>query len=149
MPNTQKIALMGAAILWVIWGIVHALASILIIAGDTVSGFQAIGDAVAGTYHATVGAVLDQHAWNLLWFGVVTMVPAVLIWNGAVTAIWVTAMVGGLADQGYFMLIDLGGHAKFFPGTVMMIVPATAIVLSFWVWLSGAGPDRSHGTPNR
>ncbi|MEM9441585.1 MAG: hypothetical protein AAGA73_14150 [Pseudomonadota bacterium] len=139
MTKAQRLALKAASILWVIWGLVHALAGIMIISGDVVSGFQAIGDAVdpvalEGPYHAAVGAVLNQHAWNLLWFGIVTIVGAVFIWREMMTAIWVTAMVGGLADLGYFMFIDLGGYANFFPGTLMTIISATAIVLSFWVW---------------
>ena len=100
MTNAQRLALRAASILWVIWGLVHALAGILVISGDAVSGFQAIGDAVdpvalEAPYHAAVGAVLNQHAWNLLWFGVVTIAGAVFIWRGMMTAIWLTAMVGG------------------------------------------------------
>jgi len=52
------------------------------------------------------------------------------------TTIWVTAMVGGLADVGYFMFIDLPGFASFVPGTVMTLVSATAIILTGWVWFS-------------
>ncbi|MEO1641358.1 MAG: hypothetical protein AAFU41_19155 [Pseudomonadota bacterium] len=51
------------------------------------------------------------------------------------TAIWVTAMVGGLADLGYLIFVDLPGFVNFFPGTVMTFVSGTAIVLSFMVWL--------------
>ena len=141
MANAQRLALKLASILWIIWGLVHAFAGIMVISSDAVSGFQAIGDAVnpaelEGPYHALVAAVLNQHAWNLFWFGIVTIVGAVFIWRSVITAIWVTAMVGGLADLGYFMFIDLGGYAKFFPGTLMTIVSATAIILSFWVWFS-------------
>ncbi|MEM9628328.1 MAG: hypothetical protein AAGA21_19000 [Pseudomonadota bacterium] len=141
MANPQRLALKVASILWIIWGIVHAFAGIMVITTDAASGFQAIGDAVdpaelEGPYHAAVAAVLNQHAWNLLWFGIVTIVGAVFIWRREITAIWVTAMVGGLADLGYFMFIDLGGFAKFFPGTLMTIISATAIILSFWVWFS-------------
>ncbi|MEM9440330.1 MAG: hypothetical protein AAGA73_07795 [Pseudomonadota bacterium] len=143
MSSSQKIALKVATVLWIIWGIVHALAGTSIIAGDTISGFQAIGDAVEpaelkANYHPAVGAVLNQHAWNLLWFGVVTMIGAVFIWKGAVNTIWMTAIVGGLADP--------GGYAKFFPGTVMTIVSATVIILSFWVWLSGARSRQTYET---
>lgn len=53
----------------------------------------------------------------------------------ALTEIWVTAMVGGLADVGYLLFVDLPGYVNFFPGTVMTLISASAIVLSFWVWL--------------
>jgi hypothetical protein len=58
------------------------------------------------------------------------------------TAIWVTAMVGGLADLGYLLFVDLPGYVNFFPGTVMTLISASAIILSFWVWL----PKRTTAT---
>jgi len=67
----------------------------------------------------------------LVWFGAVTTIGAVFIWRGSDTAIWVSAMVGGLADLGYFMFLDLGGYVKFVPGTVMTIIALVAILLSF------------------
>ncbi len=39
-------------------------------------------------------------------------------------------MVGGLADLGYFLFLDLGGCVNFFPGTVMTLVSSAAIILS-------------------
>lgn len=139
MARSATILLRVSAVLWVIWGLVHALAGVLILSGDTASGFQAIGDGVdpallEADYHPLVGGVLNQHAWNLAWFGVATIIGAGFIWARNTTAIWVTAMVGGLADIGYFVFIDLAGYANFVPGTVMTIVSASAIVLSFWAW---------------
>ncbi|MEM7762527.1 MAG: hypothetical protein AAF290_00480 [Pseudomonadota bacterium] len=129
-----------ASILWVIWGLVHTIAGALVLAKPATAGFQAIADAVPpelleNTYHAAVGAILNQHGWNLLWGGVVTLLGAIWIWRGNKTAIWVTAMVGGLLDVGYFLFLDLGGHVHFMPGTLMTIFSGTAIVLSssaFW-----------------
>ncbi|MEM1128399.1 MAG: hypothetical protein AAGI71_17270 [Bacteroidota bacterium] len=139
LTAAQTASLRTAAVLWIIWGFVHAAAGALIMAEDTTSGFQSIADAVDPTtlvmaYPEAVGAVLNQHAWNLFWGGLVTMVGAVLIWRQNSTAIWVTAMVGGLLDIGYFMFVDLGGYAKFFPGTLMTLISASAIILSGWVW---------------
>ncbi|MEM1314902.1 MAG: hypothetical protein AAGI51_10135 [Pseudomonadota bacterium] len=141
MTVNQTLALTAAAALWAIWGAVHALAGLLVLFGDAPSGFQAIADAVdpaalAGPYPQAVGAVLNQHAWNLLWFGIVTLVGARFIWKGDMTAIWVTAMVGGLADLGYFMFLDLGGHVNVLPGTLMTLISASAIVLSGGVCLA-------------
>ncbi|MEM6785405.1 MAG: hypothetical protein AAF624_16915 [Bacteroidota bacterium] len=141
LSKAQVTALRIAAILWVVWGLVHALAGTLIIAGTTVEGFQSIADGVdpdllVMDYHAAVGAVLNQHAWNLLWGGVVTLIGAAFIWRGNMTAIWVTAMVGGLLDIGYFVFLDLGGFVKFFPGTLMTIFSGSAILLTGWVWLA-------------
>lgn len=72
-----------SAILWVIWGFVHVMAGVAIIPGDTVSGFQSIAAAVEPAlldqaYHSSVGAVLNQHAWNLAWVGAVTISASIL-----------------------------------------------------------------------
>jgi len=88
--------------------------------------------------------VLNQHAWNLLWFGIVTIIGAVFIWRGNRTAIWVTGMVGGLADLGYLVFLDLPGFVRFFPGTVMTLISASAVALSLWVWLSRRGTAAAH-----
>ncbi|MEL6383073.1 MAG: hypothetical protein AAFQ89_11600, partial [Cyanobacteria bacterium J06626_18] len=128
-----------SAILWVIWGLVHALAGILTIAGETATAAAGIADAVdpatlAMNYPDAVGAIINQHGFNLLWAGVVTIIGGILIWRKSVAAIFVTALVGGLIDVGYFIFIDLGGYNKFMPGTVMTIISATAIVLSFYAY---------------
>ena len=134
-------ALKAAAVLWVIWGLVHAFAGVVVLMSDASGGFQAIADAVAPEtlahdYAPAVGGILNQHGWNLLWFGIATLVGAGFIWRGNLTAIWVTGMVGGLADLGYLLFVDVPGYVNFFPGTVMTLVSGSAIVLSFWVWLT-------------
>jgi hypothetical protein len=144
VTNTQTTALKIAAVLWVIWGLVHMLAGVMTIAQAPSEGFAAIADAVdpallVADYHPAVGGVLNQHGFNLLWIGLVTIIGAVFIWRGTMTAIWVTAMVGGLADVGYFLFVDVPGYVNFFPGTIMTLISASAIVLSFWVWLPSRG----------
>jgi len=41
-----------------------------------------------------------------------------------------------LLDIGYLAFVDLAGYANFVPGTIMTIISATAVALSFWVWLT-------------
>lgn len=141
MTRLQSVALGVAAGLWVVWGLVHILAGAIVLSNDPASGFQAIADAVEpgeldAEYHAAVGGILNQHGWNLAWFGTATVVGALIIWRGSVTAIWVTGMIGGLADLGYLLFVDVPGYVNFFPGTIMTLVSGTAILLSFWVWFS-------------
>lgn len=140
MTQTQTTALKIAAVLWVIWGLVHTLAGVMTIIQPTSQGLAAIADAIdpallVADYHPAVGGVLNQHGFNLLWIGLATIIGAVFIWRGTMTAIWVTAMVGGLADVGYLVFVDLPGYVNFFPGTVMTLISAAAILLSLWVWL--------------
>lgn len=137
---TQSPLLKVAAILWVIWGLVHTLAGVIVLSSDASGGFAAIADAIDPAtltidYAPAVGGILNQHGWNLGWFGIATIIGGILIWRGNMTAIWVTAMVGGLADLGYLLYVDFPGYVNFFPGTVMTFVSGAAIVLSFAVWL--------------
>ncbi|NRB32720.1 MAG: hypothetical protein HRU27_19190 [Rhizobiaceae bacterium] len=139
MTDTHKWALKGAAALWIIWGLVHMLAGVIVLSSDATGGFQAIADAVdpaalETAYHPAVGGILNQHGWNLAWFGLATFIGAFFIWRQNRTAIWVTGMIGGLADAGYLIFVDVPGYVNFMPGTVMTLVSGTAILLSFWVW---------------
>ena len=143
MSSQKKFALRVAAVLWVIWGLVHALAGVIVLTSDATSGFQAIADSVdpnllINDYHEAVGGILNQHGWNLAWFGLATIVGAISIWRESRTAIWVTALIGGMADLGYLLFVDIPGYVHFFPGTLMTIVSGSAIVLSFWVWLANS-----------
>lgn len=140
MNATHALVLKIAAVLWVIWGLVHTFAGVMTLASDTSGGFQGIADMVdpamlEADYHAAVGGILNQHGWNLGWFGIATLIGGVLVWRQNMTAIWVTGMVGGLADLGYLFFVDVPGFVNFFPGTVMTLVSGSAILLSFWVWL--------------
>lgn len=75
--TVRTIALRSAAVLWVVWGLVHMLAGIIILSSDASGGFAAVADAVdpealKHTYHAAAGAILHQHGWNLGWIGLTT-----------------------------------------------------------------------------
>lgn len=129
-----------ASILWIIWGAVHVLAGVIILSSDATGSVQAVADAVDPAtlvldYPAAAGAILNQHGWNLGWIGLVTIIAAFFIWRGQTTAIWVAALVGGMADIGYFVFLDLPGYVNFMPGTIMTLVSSSAILLSFYVWL--------------
>ncbi len=125
-----------AAPLWVIWGLVHMFAGLATMVSDTPDAVQGIADGVEESvlemeYPDAVGAIINQHGFNLLWIGAVTLVCAWFIWRRSVLAVFLAALVGGLADVGYFLFLDLGGYVNFFPGTLMTIFSASAIVTSF------------------
>lgn len=135
------ILLKTAAFLWIIWGAVHMFAGILtmnfILTGDIAASIAGIADAVdpstlQANYPPATGALIGQHGYNLLWIGAVTFISAFFIWKGSRNAIILAAITGGLADVGYFLFLDLGGYVNFVPGTVMTIVSASAIILSFY-----------------
>ncbi len=136
--NTH-ILLKISAILWVIWGLVHAFAGVITISSDTAAAAAGIADGVDPDllkmdYPDAVGAIINQHGFNLLWGGVVTIIGGIFIWRKNVAAIFISALVGGLLDVGYFIFIDLGGYNNFAPGTVMTIISSLAIILSFYAY---------------
>ena len=139
--STQTILLKIISVLWIVWGLVHMFAGVVIVLSATPDAIAAVADAVdpevlVGPYHEAAGALINQHGFNLLWIGAVTTLAAVFIWRGNVFAIFTGALVGGLADVGYFLFMDLGGHVNFVPGTVMTLVSASAVFLSLLVWNS-------------
>lgn len=145
MSQSQSMALKIAAVLWVIWGLVHVIAGVIIISTpDAAGAVQAVADAVPKedlvfSAHPAAGALYNQHGFNLAWIGVTTIVCAVFLWRGESspnwrTAAWVAALTGGLADVGYFVFMDLGGYVNFMPGGLMTYISASAILLSGWVW---------------
>lgn len=142
MTGNHRHALRAAAILWVIWGLVHMFAGIMTIGQETSAAVAGIADAVdpamlANDYHAAVDALINQHGFNLLWIGAFTVVGGIFVWRGSVTAIFMTAIVGWVTDVGYFIFMDLGGYVHFVPGTVMTIVSTAAVALSLWAYAKG------------
>ncbi|MEM7625566.1 MAG: hypothetical protein AAF333_08060 [Planctomycetota bacterium] len=137
-PNSDPLAtllLRLAAVLWVAWGLVHVLAGAMTIRQDTPKAVQAIADGVDPAllelaYPDAVGAIVNQHGFNLLWIGAVTTICAPFIWRRRAAAVVLAALVGGLTDLGYFLFLDLGGYVRFAPGTVMTLICAAAITLS-------------------
>ena len=133
MSSVQKNTLRVAAILWLLWGLVHVLAGVMVLMNDATGGLQAVADgvnpaALAADYHGAVEGVLNQHGWNLGWFGVATIIGAAMIWRQNRTAIWVTSMVGGLADIGYLLFLDFAGYVNFVPGTVMTFISGAVLL---------------------
>lgn len=140
--STVSLLLKISAGLWVIWGLVHMLAGVMTISQDTPAAVAGIADAVdpallAGPYHEAAGALINQHGFNLLWIGAFTAIGAFFIWRASVTAIFLTAIVGGVTDIGYFVFMDLGGFVNFFPGTVMTLVSGSAVILSLAAYFLG------------
>lgn len=130
------------SVLWLVWGFVHVFAGAVTIARKAPESVSGVADAVALTeftnsFHPATDALINQHGFNLLWIGLVTMICAVMIWRNTAHLLYtllMAAIVGGLADVGYFVFMDLGGFVNFVPGTVMTLVSGAAILLTVWVW---------------
>lgn len=148
MTSAQSNILKLAAILWVIWGLVHMFAGVVVMSEDTGGAVAAVADAVdpqllVNDYHPSVGAIVNQHGFNLLWIGAFTVIGAIFIWQHTVVMIFMTAIVGWVTDVGYFIFLDLGGFVHFLPGTVMTIISSAAVFLSFWAYFTGLREERA------
>jgi hypothetical protein len=139
----MKTLLKTSAVLWIVWGLVHIIAGILTMKGilteDIPSSISGIADKVDPSllqmeYPKALGAMIGQHGFNLLWIGIVTFIAAFYVWKGNKNAVFLAAIVGGLADLGYFIFMDLGGYVNFIVGGLMTYVSASAIILSFYVY---------------
>ncbi len=134
--KTAKLLFRVTGILWIIWGAVHILAGVMTMKGilsqDITSSVAGIADAIDRTslelnYPKAAGAIIGQRGFNLFWIGLVTLICAFYIFRGNKIAIYLASLVGGLADLGYFIFMDLGGFVHFVPGTFMTIVSFSAI----------------------
>ena len=141
MKNNLNALFKTSSVLWVIWGIVHRFFGVFILylvyIRDTSRILSEIANNVSPAllaldYPAAANALFGQHGWNLLWFGAVTTIAAFYVWKGNRNAIFLAALVGGLADLGYFMFMDLGGYVLFFPGKLMTYIALAAILTSFY-----------------
>ena len=130
-----------SSVLWIIWGIVHMFFGVFILylmsIGDTSRIVSEVANNVSPElikmdYPAAANALYGQHGWNLLWFGIVTTIAGFYVWKGNKNAILLAAIIGGLADFGYFLFMDLGGYVTFFPGKLMTYIALAAIVTSFY-----------------
>lgn len=136
-----------SCILWAIWGVFHVFIGVALVvlftqehpAGDFASIPTVLDSTMFGmTSPFAPIATLKQHAYNLAWIGLVVTVGSVYLWRKSVTALFVCALAGGLADLGYFVFIDLGGYATT-PGPEMTYICAAAIVSSFYVYFRTDG----------
>lgn len=134
--------LKAASVLWVIWGLFHVLGGIMVITllnGEHPNGSLSSVPGVVNIDFMgqespfAVIASLKQHGFNLAWIGVLVTIGAVYVWKRNKVAIFACAIVGGFADLGYFLYVDLAGYAET-PGPEMTYIMGTAIILAFFVY---------------
>ncbi|MFY0628638.1 MAG: hypothetical protein JXR07_20235 [Reichenbachiella sp.] len=131
-----------SSVLWIIWGLFHVFVGVFLLYLLINNQVAEALNGIAGTvplenlqmeYPYAAIATIKQHAFNLGWFGLVTIVAGIYIWKKNPTAIWLAALVGGLGDLGYFIFIDLADLA-ISPGPQMTWISGSAIIFSFYVY---------------
>lgn len=141
----NKIIFKVIAILWLIWSLLHIVPGMIAmtnaLSGD-ISSIQFLfpetnPSGMTSDYPNEVKAVLvtfGQHGFNLFWFGLITLVCAILIWKKQnKIAILIAAIVGGLADFGALFATFMIGSIDFW-GVLIFFGTFLAIFLSFKLW---------------
>lgn len=102
---SERMLFRSSSVLWAVWGAVHIFFGIVLLsllqAGSVAEAVHGIaGQAELSTlmldYPEGVVAILKQHAYNLLWFGVVTLIGSVWVWRRSTQAAALCAIVGFL-----------------------------------------------------
>ena len=137
-------ALRAAASLWFIWGVFHLAAGaavVVFLAGEHPDGeLQAIPGVLEVDFFgvdSTFASIanMQQHGYNLAWIGVVVTIASFWVWRGNRLAVATCVVLGGLADLGYFVFVDLAGYADP-PGPQMTWIMAAAIILAGYAWMT-------------
>ncbi|MGF1740081.1 hypothetical protein L4C34_03175 [Vibrio profundum] len=136
--------LKASSVLWLIWGVFHLMIGVgmiylLSLGNEALSLSFVAKDPLTSDmireYAPIVTASLKQHSWNLGWFGVVAIIGSVGVWRKSASAIFVTALVAGLGDMGYFIFVDMADLAPP-AGTLMTVFSSLAIIFSFYAYFS-------------
>ena len=98
-----------SAILWAVWGAFHVFVGVfllvLLVQGKTADALHGIAGTVPLkelqiVYPFAAVATLKQHAFNLAWFGLVTLVGSIWVWRLNAYAIFICALVARSTSRG-------------------------------------------------
>jgi hypothetical protein len=116
--NTKLVRI--GAVFYILWGVLHVIAGL--------QGFINPPEQAAVGY---VAASLMQHSYNLIWFGVVSVIIAVFwIWRLDKTGYWMNLVLVSLADIGWLVFVVFPGHYDFVEGMIGPILWAFAVVFT-------------------
>ncbi len=108
-----------AAGLYVVWGLLH---------------IQAAYDAfLLGTSfnQGIIQGKIFQDAWNLLFFGLFSIVVASRFnWKNSRLGYWLNIVVVSVADIGFIIFVLIPGNMAFFPGILGPIFWVSAVIFS-------------------
>jgi hypothetical protein len=120
------------AVFYVLWGILHIIGGISILAAESPNAQLAMfgtavpADLLPANPGEVVHAALSFHAFNLAWFGVFALLVGVLMnWRNSRLGYWLNFGVVAVADIGLFIFLILPGHmalADGSPGPVLWIL---------------------------
>lgn len=125
------------AVSYALWGLLHIWAGGLMLIADAPTQLDYLSTAslpmeeLPRELEALVHAGLSFHAYNLVWFGLLALVVAVLLnWRNSVTGYWVNLVVVGADDLGLLWFLILPGHLSFGEAGLGPVLFAIAFVFT-------------------
>jgi len=111
-------AKIGSA-LYVVWGLLHIKAAY--------DEFLLAASIDPGLVHGK----LNQGAWDLLFFALVSIVIAILLnWKNDWRGYWMNLVLVSAADIGFIIFVLLPGYVSFFPGILGPVFWISAAIFS-------------------
>lgn len=114
------------AIFFALWGIMHVAFGAQMLMLNASGSANAILDAfyldigpvpVPDQLGSTLDAIFNQHAWNLLWFGLASTVVAIFYnWRNSRAGYWINMVLIAAADLGFIVAVMMPGFIDFWMG---------------------------------
>ncbi len=114
------------AIFYALWGLMHVAFGAQMLMLNASGSATAILDAIyldsgpvvtPDRLGSTIDAIMYQHAWNLLWFGIASTVVGIFWnWRNSLAGYWINALLISAADLGFIVAIMLPGYVDFWLG---------------------------------
>lgn len=125
---------------YILWGVMHAMIGIQILALNIGESTHAV---IATLYSdpgpivtpeqlgPVIAGLMNQHGWNLLWFGIfAAVVGAVWNWRNSTSGYWVNLAVVSLADIGFIGAILIPGYINLWMGIWGPILWVLALIFT-------------------
>jgi len=119
------------AVLFVLWGLMHAVGGGMILAALSDGPAAAYGvyrDAI-GSYPPIAGSVLGYLAYCFIWIGaLVAVVAAISNWRNSALGLALNTALVGLTDIGLVVFLVLPGHVTWTEASVGIVVFLAAVL---------------------
>jgi hypothetical protein len=114
------------AIFFALWGLMHVAFGSQMLMLNASGSAKAVLDAfyldtglvpTPDQLGSTLDAIFNQHAWNLLWFGLASTVVAVAFnWRNSRGGYWANMVLIAAADLGFIVAVMMPGFIDFWIG---------------------------------
>lgn len=128
------------AIFYMLWGLLHVAGGLLLLTSLPSAGATGVlgmmGTAVPPEQlptlpHGVSGGVLAFHAWNIIGFGSLSLVIALLLnWQNSRLGYWLNLVIVGIADLGLIIYLLIPGYMHLSDGIWGPLLWLLAILFS-------------------